>query len=122
MSSRDEFIECYQCCQKILVDTVNRRAKRGGVDLDLCYDCRSIKKPITNKYHFTHPVWGEMHCYLWLGELDDDWHPIDKFGKLVAPGVRLCGHKDCIAGDHVVEVETPPSQRKLEGATDERGQ
>ena len=88
----------------------------------ICVMTVVLKKPITNKYHFTHPVWGEMHCYLWLGELDDDWHPIDKFGKLVAPGVRLCGHKVCIAGDHVVEVETPPSQRKLEGATDERGQ
>ena len=32
---------------------------------------------------------------------NDDLEPIDDAGELVLPGVRICGHKDCVNPKHV---------------------
>jgi hypothetical protein len=40
-------------------------------------------------------------CRAWLREFDDVDHPITPEGDLVAPGERLCGHKDCVEPSHI---------------------
>ena len=44
-------------------------------------------------------------CHTWLGDYDDDENPITPAGDLVAPGERVCGHRDCVAPSHLVREE-----------------
>ena len=34
-------------------------------------------------------------------------NPIDRKLRLYIPGVRVCGHKDCVNKDHIIETKAP---------------
>lgn len=44
---------------------------------------------------------GEV-CLAWRGDFDENDNPVHN-GKLFMPGVRSCGHRDCINPDHIQE-------------------
>ena len=50
-------------------------------------------------------------CRPWRGEVDEDFNPIDRNLKLYLPGIRVCGHKDCVNKDHIIKA---PSNLELE--------
>ena len=66
--------------------------KKGRTDL-LCVSCRA--KPATAIQY------GKLRCLPWSGEFDDWDNPVDGFG-FVLPGVRICGHKDCVNPKHIL--------------------
>ena len=41
-------------------------------------------------------------CQAWQGLYDDDDNPITNTRQLHMPGVRVCGHKDCVRVTHVI--------------------
>lgn len=43
-----------------------------------------------------------------MGEVDDDFNPMTKEGKLYLPGLRTCGHKDCVRKAHIVPFVAEP--------------
>lgn len=47
----------------------------------------------------------ETPCKAWQRDFDDDDNPIYPDGSPVAVGERLCGHRDCIAEDHIIPEE-----------------
>jgi len=46
-------------------------------------------------------VLGEITCYPYAGDVDELWRPLDASGGLFRPGVRLCGHADCVNLNHI---------------------
>lgn len=40
-------------------------------------------------------------CRPHRGAFDSDDNPLDRFGHLYRPGLRVCGFRDCISLDHV---------------------
>jgi hypothetical protein len=46
--------------------------------------------------------YGKLRCTPHQGQLDDDLNPIDDSGRLLHPGERVCGHKDCVNVLHIV--------------------
>jgi len=43
-------------------------------------------------------------CRPWAGEVDDEFRPL-RNGKLWKPGVRKCGHADCVKAAHIEGLE-----------------
>lgn len=86
---QDNQVECRRCGFKWLVSA----DKRGRKDL-LCVSCR-VKPASTIQY-------GKLRCTPHQGQLDDDLNPIDDSGRLLHPGERVCGHKDCVNVLHIV--------------------
>jgi hypothetical protein len=81
---------------------VERRKARGTYD-GKCSDCRN---GMANEIKYDGKV-----CRPWRGEVDEDFNPIDRNLKLYLPGVRVCGHKDCVNKDHIIKA---PSNLELE--------
>lgn len=106
-----QYCSCVWCGNWISKDTYAKRKERKLGDADVCKDCRDIRKaeaPRKDKTRRTeHPELGVIWCYLWSGELNDDWMPIDDKGKLYMPGIRICGFKDCVASQHVIPPKVP---------------
>jgi hypothetical protein len=46
--------------------------------------------------------YGKLRCIPHKGALNNDLDPIDEIGMLVLPGIRVCGHKDCVNVAHIV--------------------
>ena len=45
-------------------------------------------------------------CLPWHGGFaKDDVTPLDDDGRLVLPGVRGCGHNDCVNPSHIIKWE-----------------
>lgn len=92
-------MNCERCGIEIDEIIIYKRQLRGDENKN-CLDCRmKPKKEI--KYN-------KERCTPWQGEVDDDFNPIDKKGKLYLPGIRTCGHKDCVKQSHIIndlEVE-----------------
>jgi hypothetical protein len=74
---------------------VERRKARGTYD-GLCADCRNGR---ANEIKYNGTV-----CRPWRGEVDEDFNPIDRNLKLYLPGLRTCGHKDCVNKEHIVKA------------------
>lgn len=89
LSVQDNQIECRRCGFQWAVSN----EKRGRKDL-LCVSCRM--KP-ANMLQY-----GKLRCIPHKGALDSELNPIDNLGQLVVPGVRVCGHRDCVNDAHVV--------------------
>ena len=66
--------------------------KKDNKDL-LCKSCR-VKPAKVIQY-------GQVRCEPWAGSVDVDLNPIDETGALVIPGLRTCGHRDCVNPKHV---------------------
>jgi hypothetical protein len=86
---QDNQIECRRCGFQWAVSN----EKRGRKDL-LCVSCRM--KPAGMLQY------GKLRCIPHKGALSVDLNPIDNSGQLVLPGVRVCGHKDCVNVAHIV--------------------
>ena len=101
-----EYCACIWCGQWITKDAYFKRVERKRNDPNVCKDCTDVRKSNgLQKYkskRTDHPELGVLWCYIWDGELNDDWYPIDDNGKLYMPGVRICGFKDCVSSQHVI--------------------
>ena len=86
---QDNQVECCRCGFKWVVNA----EKRGRKDLK-CVSCR-VKPATTIQY-------GKLRCTPHQGALNDDLQPIDSEGRLVVPGLRVCGHLDCVNPAHIV--------------------
>lgn len=74
-------------------DAYLKRVERGS-QTDFCGDCAA--KPARFERH------GELNCKPWQGEIDlDTMTPVDTKGRPYMPGIRLCGHSDCVNSAHV---------------------
>jgi hypothetical protein len=100
----NEILYCIRCGQEVTAEQVYKRKLRNTENPEWCRDCRETKTEIPRRYKWTHPVLGQIFCLLWDGDLNDDWWPIDENGELVSPGERLCGKKDCVKKEHVIQV------------------
>jgi hypothetical protein len=62
-------------------------------DTPFCASCRAKRHKIVR--------YGERVCIPHHGEYDEEDNPMES-GILVLPGIRICGHKDCVNIDHVI--------------------
>lgn len=91
-------MECNRCGIELSEKVVEKRKARGIYD-GRCFDCRS--NPAREiKYSGT-------ICRPWWGEVDEDLNPIDRNLKPYLPGLRTCGHKDCVNKDHIIRELRP---------------
>jgi len=88
---------CEQCGKIIRYDNWSRRKFKGQEYLK-CSDCRAVQ---TYKVTYRHKILGLITCMPWQFEVDADLNPI-KDGKLFRPGLRICGHKDCVVVGHIL--------------------
>lgn len=80
---------CKRCGFTEFVAADRRRHGSG-----LCVDCR-VRPARRISYGLSEP------CLPWFGEFDEFDNPL-LFGVLVLPGVRVCGHRDCVEPLHVL--------------------
>jgi hypothetical protein len=88
-------MNCERCGIEIDERTIERRKGRGILD-QRCSDCR-VKQLNEIKYN-------GIICRPWRGEVDEELNPIDRNLKLYLPGIRTCGHRDCVTKDHIIQV------------------
>lgn len=81
-------VECRRCGWKWVVNP----AKKHDRSL-LCKSCR-VKPAKVIQY-------GVLRCEPHVGKVNDDLDPIDDLGNLIMPGLRTCGHRDCVNPKHV---------------------
>lgn len=97
---------CIWCGQELSKSLMQKRMHRKVEQVNVCKDCRDVRKPAAIKARkdkkIIHPEHGVMYCQIWDGDLNDDWLPIDKHGKLYRAGLRKCGLKDCVNVTHVI--------------------
>ena len=60
-----------------------------------CQSCRA-QKAKTVRY-------GTEKCIPWHGQFLNDVTPVDHNGEEIFPGIRTCGHSDCINSEHIKE-------------------
>jgi hypothetical protein len=101
MRDDEQIIQCWRCGIEIDADTYWKRIKRQTPNPDECRDCKDTSAKHKGKYRWIHPVLGQLSCNPYKGDLDDDWNPITKDGRLYMPGDRICGLKDCVRASHV---------------------
>ena len=101
-----QYCSCIWCGQWITKDAFLKRVERKRDDPNVCKDCTDVRRSNgLQKFkskRTDHPELGVIWCYIWNGELNDDWYPIDDNGKLYMPGLRICGFKDCVSSQHVI--------------------
>lgn len=120
-TNENEYCACIWCGQWITKDAYLKRVERKRDDPNVCKDCTDVRKSNgLQKYkskRTDHPQLGVLWCYIWSGELNDDWFPIDDNGRLYMPGVRICGFKDCVSSQHVIQTSAKVSDKiKVESA------
>jgi hypothetical protein len=109
----NEIVYCTRCGQAQNYEQVYKRVIRKAVNALWCRDCRDDRKEIRRDHSWKHPALGRIYCWLWTGDLDDNWQPIDDDGQLYRPGERICGLKDCVKQSHIIIPEKPPTEQKL---------
>jgi hypothetical protein len=88
-------MNCERCGIEVSLEAMLTREARGNND-KRCSDCRvKPAKQIRSDYGICRP---------WRGEVDEDLNPIDNKLKPYMPGVRLCGHKDCVNPAHIMST------------------
>ena len=87
-------MNCERCGMNVSEAAIERRKARGTYD-GKCSDCRN-GRATELKYN------GQV-CRPWRGEVDEDFNPIDRNLKPYLPGVRTCGHKDCVNKQHIIK-------------------
>jgi hypothetical protein len=95
-------MNCERCGIEIDRKTIIQRQGRGILD-QRCSDCR-VKQLHEIKY-------DGLICRPWRGEVDEDLNPIDGKLRPYLPGIRTCGHKDCVNKEHII---TPAVERSIE--------
>ena len=101
MRDNEQPIPCWKCGVEIPFKVFWKRVSRKIANPDECKDCKDTSLQQKKEYTWTHPELGVITCYPYKGELDDDWRPITKDGRLYMPGERVCGLKDCVRSSHV---------------------
>lgn len=97
---KDTTIACDQCGQRVTYNVWSPSKRRGKDNWGLCRDCKNIQQ---DSVAYTHPVLGLIKCFPYKGQVDDLWRPLKPDGELFKPGVRMCGHSDCVNSHHVVQ-------------------
>jgi hypothetical protein len=95
-------MNCERCGIEIDERTIERRRARGMTD-QRCSDCRT--------QHLYEIRYNDIVCRPWRGEVDEDLNPIDGQLRLYLPGIRTCGHRDCVNKDHII---SPPREHNVE--------
>jgi hypothetical protein len=95
-------MNCERCGMNVSEAAIERRKARGTYD-GLCADCRNGR---ANEIKYNGTV-----CRPWRGEVDEDFNPIDRNLKPYLPGLRTCGHKDCVNKEH---IDSQPRELELE--------
>lgn len=86
------YVECKRC-------GFRWAASNARKNVELCASCRA--RPSRTVVSDS----GDR-CKPWRGMFaDDDVTPVDDDGAPVLPGVRMCGHTDCVNEDHIREWE-----------------
>lgn len=83
-------VKCFRCGVAWVVSP----SKRGRRDL-LCVSCRM--RPVRSIQY------GVERCVPWHGDFSQLDEPMLN-GVLFMPGDRLCGHGDCVNGEHLIVV------------------
>lgn len=83
-------VVCRRCGWSWVVESGRRRA------FELCESCR-VKPALSVRY-------GSDRCIPWRFGFDEFDNPL-RDGVLFLPGVRVCGHRDCVNPLHVVGVD-----------------
>jgi hypothetical protein len=83
-------MNCDRCGIEVDITVIQKRQTRGSTNKN-CQDCNYRKKK-------------ESDCKPWTGEVDDNWNPIDNYDRLYLPGLRTCGHKDCVNPKHIEQL------------------
>lgn len=96
-------MKCERCGIEIDENVIMKRKARGIEDTR-CSDCRMKPRGKIN--------YEDDYCMPHKGELDDDLNPIDSKGNLYLPGIRTCGHRDCIRRTHI--LRQPEEKRNPE--------
>ncbi len=84
----DNRLVCGRCGWSWVVDQLKRSSGRV-----LCVSCR-MRPALSIQY-------GASRCVPWKGDFDREDRPL-VHGVLFLPGVRACGHSDCVNGLHIV--------------------
>jgi len=83
---------CIRCGYEDASGHIAKRVERGSTQT--CQSCRARPaEKVDSNY-------GK--CRPWHGEFDEHENPVDRFGKLYKPGVRLCMNADCVEVTHIV--------------------
>ena len=94
---------CPRCGQYIPGYVLDARKKRNAERVN-CADCEAGKK--------TKIAYGSSVCVPWQGEFDfDSMQPLDDRGRPHMPGMRLCGHNDCVNTAHVLTWQKLEAER-----------
>jgi hypothetical protein len=88
---KDEMAVCLQCGTEDNSGYITKRVNRGSEQL--CSSCAARPAKIVNTKY------GK--CRPWHGDFDEWENPLNKYGELYRPGVRLCGYRDCIEKTHI---------------------
>ena len=79
---------CRRCGLSWIVPLTKRRQS-----IVLCVSCR-MRPALSIQY-------GASRCVPWRGDFDGEDNPM-VHGDLFMPGIRSCGHRDCVNGLHIV--------------------
>jgi len=93
---------CPQCGRDVCNRLIAKRLSRKHEKPTHCVDC--LRKPALT-IEYDHPVLGKTRCVPWVGEIDADCYPVDDLGERYRPGIRICGHNDCVSLQHIVLVK-----------------
>jgi len=105
MRDTEQPIECWRCGVPIDARVFWKRVSRKMANPDECKDCRDTAKEQRTVHVWKHPTLGQITCKPYKGDLNDDWLPVTKDGRLYMPGERLCGLKDCVQESHVTKFQ-----------------
>lgn len=99
----EELIICWRCGAQVDWQAYKKRVQRKMSDPDRCADCIDTDKPMKHTWTWVHPVLGRIVCVPHKGDVDDEFRPLNKAGRLYMPGERICGLKDCVKRTHLVK-------------------
>jgi hypothetical protein len=98
-------MNCERCGIEVDERTIQIRRRRGKND-ERCSDCRV--------QHLYEIRYNDIVCRPWRGEVDEDLNPIDGKLRPYLPGVRTCGHRDCVNKEHIISAPKPITELELE--------
>ena len=84
-------MNCDRCGIEVEPAVIAKRVSRGSANKN-CADCNLGPMQYIK----------QTMCRPHQGLVDDDLNPIDDYLQPYRPGVRICGHKDCVAKDHII--------------------
>lgn len=97
---------CSRCGILIPWQTIAKRLSRSNPE-DRCRDC--IPRDTVNRIQ-ARGVKSE--CNPWAGDIDlDTLQPLKRDGSPHMPGIRTCGHADCVNRNHIINMADLEAER-----------